>query len=156
MKLTKTIISVCLILFGIMTAQAQLAPLNLADNPEEWSTPQKFTLVDHYGNRQTVDITARLVKHMGTTGFIDVKILNYGPKDIVRMYVSLIKGPVDAKSFGGVNYNNAGLYSIKKDFNTTLKLQLRGCHPKGGRKMTDLEKCKACQPWIAIAEIAFK
>jgi len=142
------------LVFGKLNAQ--LAPLILADNADEWSKPQSFTLVDHYGNKQTVDITAKLVKHKGTTGFIDVKILNYGPKDIVRMYVSLIKGPVDARTFAGVNYNNSGLYSIKKDFNTTLKLQLRECHPKGGRNMNDLEKCKACTPWIAIGEIAFK
>lgn len=153
---SKSIITLCLMIFGIMTAHAQLAPLNLSNNPDEWSTPQKFTLADSYGHRQEVEITAKLVKHKGTTGFIDVKIINYGPKDIVRMYVSLVKGPVDAKNFDGVLYNNSGLYSIRKGFNTTLKLQLRECLPKGARKMTDLEKCKACQPWIAIAEIAFK
>ena len=152
----KTIITISLIFFGMFTTQAQLAPLSLADNPDEWSKPQSFTLTAANGTKQNVEITAKLVKHKGTTGFIDVKIINYGPKDIVRMYVSLINGPVDAKTFKGVNYNNSGLYSIKNGFNTTLKLQLRECHPKGSSGMSDLEKCKACQPWIAIADIAFK
>ncbi|MGK4566067.1 hypothetical protein [Flavobacterium sp. 3HN19-14] len=148
-------IAFCLTIFCITTAQAQLAALNMPANTEDWSKPQTFTLKAADGTTQNVEITTRFVNHRGTTGYMDVKIINY-VKDIVRMYVSLINGQVDASTYKGISYNNSTLYSIKNGFNTTFKLQLRECLPKGAGKMTDLEKCKACNPWLAIAEIAFK
>ncbi|RKD15021.1 hypothetical protein BCY91_05675 [Pelobium manganitolerans] len=131
------------LLLTSLNSIAQLAPITLPNSAEEWSAPQAFTLITRDGYRQKVDISTRLVKHQGTTGFIDVKIANYGPKDIVRMYVGLIKGPVDLKNYKGLNYNNCGIYSIRNGYNTTMKLELRECHPKGASKMSDLENAKA-------------
>ena len=132
-------------------AKAQLAPLNMPQSDTTWSTPQTMVVKSHSGGAQEVEITCKLIKHYGTTGKFEVQVTNKGPKKLSG-YVGLVKG-------GGqkdLNYNNLAHFNrLGVNYRIKFNLELRECLPKGRSKMTDLEKCKACMPYIGFAEVNF-
>lgn len=149
-----SLLTACLtiILFPVF---AQVAPLPMPESDTVWSAPKIMTLKSRNGTTQTVQVKSKLVKHKGTTGFIEVEITNQGPKKLTG-YVTLVVGDDNMDKVKDISYNNSTRISyLGNNYWIRYTLQLRECLPKGRKNMTDLQKCVACNPYIGFAEVWF-
>jgi hypothetical protein len=131
-----------LLFFQILNASAQ-SELPLADEIGKWSEPQ----IRYMGNANSpkIKVRTKVIKHFGTTGVIDVEITNLSGQNISNYCgLKVTRGDLNDNT---IHINNAySIKSLKPDYYLTFRMELRECHPKGGRKMNDLEKIIACQP----------
>jgi hypothetical protein len=137
-------LSICQNSFGQVYLSVADTYLPLAESAGEWSVPQKRKLANH-PNSPTIEVRTKVIKHFGFTGIIEVEITNRSERTFSATMG--LKPTNSERDDNEVHVNNSYSFSdLKPGYYVTFKMELRECNPKGGRKMNDFEKVKACQP----------
>lgn len=133
--------AIFILLFGFFKSNAQTA-LPLADSLDKWSEPVERFIAQE--GTPKIRVKSRVIKHFGTTGVIEVEIKNISERTLTAAFgLKVTRGDANDNL---IHPNNMYQLNLKPNFKTTYKMELRECSPKGGRKMNDIEKCKACLP----------
>ncbi len=141
--IAKLFFTIAFLLFFVLQTKAQ-ADLPIADSLNKWSEPQERFIAREGTPR--IKVRSKVIKHFGTTGVIEVEITNLSNINL-RSAFGLKVPRGDANDYL-IHPNNMYQLNLKPGYRTTYKMELRECMPKGGRKMDDLEKCRACRPTL--------
>jgi hypothetical protein len=126
---------------ALLNINAQTA-LPLADSLNKWSEPVERFIAQEGTPR--IRVRSKVIKHFGTTGVIEVEITNISDRTLAAAFgLKVTRGDANDNL---IHPNNMYQLNLKAGYRVTYKMELRECSPKGGRKMDDIEKCKACQP----------
>lgn len=126
------------------SVKAQLY-VKMADSVGVWSEPQQFTYKAATGIEGIIKVRVKWLKRKSTTCFYEVEVTNIGTTEFRGVF------HLSAKEMGAIpNVNNLS-GNLKPNYYVSGKIEMRECWPKGAKGMSDIERCRACNPKLYFA-----
>lgn len=119
--------------------------LQFAENPEEWSTPQQFTIRDRTGIEGKIEVSVKFLKRRATTCMLVLDVKNIGNTEFRGSF------KVTANEMGALSTINSMNTNIKPGKSSAAKLEMRECLPKGAKGKSDIQRCMMCRPKLYFA-----